>query len=89
MAEGINVRISGKLRDFINRNIGEDGLYENASEYIRNLIRLDYERNEAHKWNWLYEQLSPGIKADESEFVDFNPEKIIAKAKKENAKNAS
>lgn len=89
MAEGINVRVTGKLRDFINRQIGEDGLYESASEYIRNLIRLDYERNEAQKWNWLHEQLSPGIKADESEFVNFNPDKIIAKAKKENAKNAS
>ena len=82
MTEGINVRVSGKLRDFINRQIDENGLYVSASEYIRNLIRLDYERHEAHKWNWLDEQLSPGMRADKSEFVDFNPEKIIAKAKK-------
>lgn len=82
MAEGINVRISGKLRDFINRKIGKDGLHESASEYIRNLIRRDYERCEEQKWNGLYEQLSPGSNADESKFLDFNPEKIIAKAKK-------
>ena len=86
MAEGLNVRISGKLRDFINRKIGEEGLYESSSEYIRNLICQDYERDEEKKWNRLYQQLSPGIGADESEFVDFNPEKIIAKAKKSGKK---
>ena len=35
------------------------------------------------------DQLRPGMEADESEFVPFDPEKIIKAAKKEKAGNAS
>lgn len=83
MAESVNIRISGKLRNFIMKQTGIDGLYESASEYIRDLIRKDYELKEEHKWNWLYHQLKDGMNADESEFVSFDSDEIIALAKKE------
>lgn len=58
MASGsIHVKVSGALQDHIQQQIGDDGLYENASEYIRALIRRDLQtRDEA--WdalqrNWL------------------------------------
>ena len=41
------------------------------------------------KWNWLYEQLAPGMEAGEDEFVPFDAESIIATAKKQKAENAS
>ncbi len=41
MAEGVNVRITGKLRTFIEEQAGINGLYESASEYVRDLIRRD------------------------------------------------
>ncbi len=39
----INVRIKGPMAEYVERNIGPQGLYENQSEYIRDLIRHDME----------------------------------------------
>ncbi len=89
MAEGLNVRISGKLRKFIEQQTGSDGLYESASEYVRDLVRQDYMRREEQKWSWLREQLLPAMNADESDFVAFDADEIIHTAKKEKAANAS
>ena len=89
MAEGVNVRISGKLRRFIEEQAGPNGLYESASEYVRDLIRRDYQWQEERKWSWLIDQLRPGMEADESEFIAFDPEEIIQTAKKEKSGNVS
>jgi len=89
MAEGVNVRITGKLRRFIEEHVSSSGLYESASEYIRDLIRQDYQQQEKRKWSWLMDQLRPGMEADESEFVPLDPEEIIKAAKKEKTGNAS
>ena len=62
---------------------------ESASEYVRDLIRRDYQRLEERKWSWFMDQLRPGMEADESEFVPFDPEEIIRVAKNEKAGNAS
>ena len=35
----MTIRTSGTLSDFVAANVGEDGAYENVSEYIRDLIR--------------------------------------------------
>jgi antitoxin ParD1/3/4 len=88
MAEGVNVRITGKLRRFIEEQTSPNGLYESASEYVRDLIRRDYQRQEERKWSWLKDQLRPGMEAEESEFVPLDPEEIIRAAKKEKAHNA-
>ncbi len=82
MAEGVNVRFSGELQSFIQRKTGESGLYASASEYIRDLVRRDYEREEARKWNFLRQELKVGMEADRSEFVPFDIEKIITNAKR-------
>lgn len=89
MREGVNVRISGKLGRFIHEQAGPDGLYESASEYVRDLIRRDYLRQESRKWDWFIDQLRPGISAGEDEFIDFDPEEIIETAKKEKTGSAS
>ncbi|MBD3266960.1 type II toxin-antitoxin system ParD family antitoxin [bacterium] len=88
MAEGLNVRISGKLREFVEEQTGPDGLYESASEYVRDLVRQDYKRREEKKWNWLQGQLQPALHADESEFASLNAEDIIQAAKQEKACDA-
>jgi len=81
MAEGVNVRVGDPLRKFIEFRCGPDGLYENASEYIRDLIRRDYEREESLRQTWLKDQLQPGMAAHEDEFIPFDVEKIIDNAK--------
>lgn len=43
----INVRVKGVMSDYVQEQIGEKGLYESQSEYIRALIRKDMEKNES------------------------------------------
>ena len=81
MAEGVNVRFAGELQRFIQTRIGDSGLYGSASEYIRDLVRRDYEREEQRKWLWLRHELKAGAEANEAEFVDLDADAIIADAK--------
>lgn len=46
MSERINARLSQPLAEFVGRMVGESGLYETPSEYVRDLIRRDMERRE-------------------------------------------
>ncbi len=73
MASGsIHVKVSGQLQDHIKQQVGDDGLYENASEYIRALIRRDLQtRDEA--WEMLQKELAPAMRAEDSEFVAVRP----------------
>jgi len=87
MAEGVNVRFAGELQRFIQNRIGTSGLYSSASEYIRDLVRRDYERDEQRKWQWLREELKAGVAADESEFVALDADSIISEAKKRRKKH--
>jgi|GEM_PF-472250 antitoxin ParD1/3/4 len=41
----INVRIKGPMAEHVERSIGPQGLCENQSEYIRDLIRHDMENS--------------------------------------------
>lgn len=47
MSERINARLSRPLAEFVERMVGETGLYETPSEYVRDLIRRDMERRES------------------------------------------
>ena len=76
MSKGVNVRITGRLLDFVREQAGSVGMYENSSEYVRDLIRRDYERQKAEAWDWLSNELTPGMSADKSEFVPLNAGKI-------------
>lgn len=46
MSERINARLSLPLAEFVDRMVGEAGLYETPSEYVRDLIRRDMERRD-------------------------------------------
>lgn len=46
MSVRINARLSQPLAEFVDRMVGEAGLYETPSEYVRDLIRRDMERCE-------------------------------------------
>ncbi|MCC7068596.1 MAG: CopG family transcriptional regulator [Burkholderiales bacterium] len=47
MSERINARLSQPLAEFVDRMVGEAGLYETPSEYVRDLIRRDMERRDS------------------------------------------
>ena len=46
MSDRINARLSQPLAEFVERMVGEAGLYETPSEYVRDLLRHDMERRE-------------------------------------------
>jgi antitoxin ParD1/3/4 len=75
MAEGLNVRLPEKLRAFVEERA--NGLYGSASEYIRELVRRDFEREESRRWAWLENELASGMKADESAFSAVSADDVI------------
>lgn len=72
-----NVKITGRLEDFTRAQVSEDGLYETASEYLRDLIRQDMERKENKAWAGLREELLPGMNAPRSAFIALNATDVI------------
>lgn len=82
MAEGVNVRFSGTLKEFVEHRSGPDGLYGSASEYIRDLVRRDYERDEAQRWDALHLELKDGMAASQTDFVPLDVKSTLAEARR-------
>ena len=75
MAEGVNVRFPEKLREFVEERT--DGLYGSASEYIRELVRRDYEAEEAKRFERLRRELAPGMQAADDELIHVSVDDVI------------
>lgn len=87
MAEGVNVRFSGILKKFVEQRSGPQGLYGSASEYIRDLVRRDFERDENRRWDILRDELKAGMEADRADFVPLDAKDIITEAKRRRKAN--
>lgn len=68
----LNVRVSGMLGEHVAENIGDDGRYENVSEYVRDLIRRDLERVEDERFQALKAELQRAFAVPDSEFREFD-----------------
>lgn len=75
----LNVRISGALGDFVAANVGDQGAYENVSEYVRDLIRRDKERSEAEQFQRLKAELTRAFAAPEDSYDVLDAEAVIAR----------
>jgi putative addiction module CopG family antidote len=75
----MTVRLSGALRDFVAANVGEDGSYENVSEYVRDLIRRDKERVEQEAFDRLRAELARGFAAADSTYAPLTAAEVIAR----------
>jgi antitoxin ParD1/3/4 len=73
----LNVRVGGALGAFVAANVGEDGAYENVSEYVRDLIRRDKERVEADGFARLQAELAAAFAVPEASYVAMDAETII------------
>ena len=78
----LTVRLSGTLNDFVQANVGEDGSYENVSEYIRDLIRRDKERSEQEAFDRLKAELAHAFAAPESSYTPLTAAEVIARNKR-------
>ncbi len=75
-SENVNVRVTGDLRNHLQQQISQFGLYENASEYIRDLIRRDLKDRKA-AWEWLRQEIEPGLRANENQFIKVTAADVI------------
>jgi antitoxin ParD1/3/4 len=64
----LNVRVSGALGEFVAANVGDDGAYENVSEYVRDLIRRDWARTERETFDRLKAELTQAFAAPDSTY---------------------
>jgi Arc/MetJ-type ribon-helix-helix transcriptional regulator len=75
----MTVRIGGALSDYVSANVGDEGSYENVSEYIRDLIRRDKERVEAEAFNRLKAELTHAFAAPEETYEPLTAAEVIAR----------
>ena len=80
MASNINVKLNDRLHEHLQQQIGERGLYENASEYVRSLIRQDL-KSQTEAWDWLRKELEPAIRASEEDFIAVTAQDVISRNK--------
>lgn len=73
----MTVRISGALRDFVAANVGDEGFYENVSEYVRDLIRRDKERADQEAFERLKAELTRAFSAPDETYLPLLASDII------------
>ena len=79
-SENVNVRIRGELKTHLQQQIGKDGIYDNAREYIRSLIRNDL-KSRTESWDWLRQHLEPALRANSSSYAPVTAEDVIQRNK--------
>ena len=75
----LTVRLSGALNDFVQANVSENGVYENVSEYILDLIRRDKERAEQDAFDRLKAELTHAFAAPESSYQPLTAAEVVAR----------
>ncbi|KQT57395.1 MULTISPECIES: type II toxin-antitoxin system ParD family antitoxin [unclassified Aureimonas] len=75
----MTVRVSGALSDFVAQNVGQDGAYENVSEYIRDLIRRDKDHAEQKAFERLRIELAQAFAAPETSYMPLTAAEVIAR----------
>lgn len=77
----LNVRVSGMLGDFVEANVGDEGAYENVSEYVRDLIRRDMERTEVQAFERLKAELQRAFAAPEDSYLPLDADTVIRRGR--------
>jgi len=73
----LNVRVGGLLGEHVAENVGENGRYENVSEYVRDLIRRDLGRVEEERFAALKAELQRAFATPDSAFVEVSASDVI------------
>ena len=77
----MTVRLGGTLSDFVAANVGENGSYENISEYIRDLIRRDKQRMEKESFDRLKAELTRAFAAPDTAYHPLSAAEVIERNK--------
>jgi len=77
----MTVRLNETLSEFVAAKVGEQGDYENISEYVRDLIRRDKTRLEQAMEERLRIELAHAFAAPESAYTRLTAGDVIARNK--------
>lgn len=75
----LNVRLTGPLGDFVAENVGDSGLYENVSEYVRDLIRKDKDRSDRERFTRLQAELTAAFAAPDDQYKTLTATDVIGR----------
>jgi putative addiction module CopG family antidote len=75
----LNVRVTGPLSEFVSAKVGDNGAYENVSEYVRDLIRRDKDHAEREAFDRLKAELTRAFAAPDNTFEALDAETVIAR----------
>lgn len=75
----MTVRLSGELSEFVADNVGDNGVYENISEYVRNLIRNDKKRVEQEKFDRLKMELAVAFSTPDTAYSQLSAEDVFTR----------
>ena len=75
----MTVRLNETLSEFVAAKVGEQGDYENISEYVRDLIRRDKERVEREAFGRLHAELTRAFAAPEESYRPLTAAEVIAR----------
>lgn len=78
----MTVRLNETLSEFVAENVGENGTYENVSEYIRDLIRRDKARVDQNAFERLRAELTHAYAAPDSSYTSLTAAEVIARNSK-------
>ena len=75
----LNVRLTGGLSEFVAANVGQDGAYDNVSEYVRDLIRRDKARAETTAFDRLKAELDLAFAQPDDSYRAVDADAVIAR----------
>lgn len=81
----LNVRVSGRLGEFVAANVSESGAYENVSEYVRDLIRRDMARADADAFERLRAELQQAFSAPDDSYRSLDADTVIQRNRRPSA----
>ncbi len=82
----LNVRVTGPLSDFVAANVGAHGVYENVSEYVRDLIRRDMAKQEDERFARLKAELEHAFSHSDDSFVSTDAESFLRMVRQTSAR---
>ena len=77
----MTVHLGEALSEFFAKHVGETGSYEDAGEYVRDLIRRDKERLEQQAFERLKAELIHAFAAPDSTFHALTAAEVMARNK--------
>ena len=75
----LSVRLTEPLTEYVSGKVGATGDYDNASEYVRDLIRRDREREERRAFEHLKATLQDAFAQPDEDAIEMDYEMFKAR----------